>query len=144
MSDIYKSVLLDHFHNPRFKTDMDDQFIKQRGSNPRCGDEVEVGVRLEATEDLGLQVRFRGRGCSVCLASASIMTSCCNGHDRVYLESFCDSTLAWLQNETDHVPAGQDIAALDAVRNHSARTKCVLLAWQALKLVLEDPKLVRK
>ena len=69
---LYKEVLLEHFHQPRNKGGLQGADVLRRGSNPRCGDEIEVGLFLQG--DRLERVKFRGRGCSVCIASASLMT----------------------------------------------------------------------
>jgi len=132
---IYKAVLLDHFHKPRRKGELTDQHVTFRGRNPQCGDEIEVGGLLDDSGQL--EIRFRGRGCSVCLASASIMAEACNGLRTDDAFRLHDETTRWLNNESEQSPDSPDIAALGAVKTISARKKCVLLGWQALSIVLK-------
>lgn len=130
MSDnsIYKDVLMDHYRNPRNRSDLTDVDVVRRGSNPRCGDDIEVGVsfnngRLD-------KVLFRGRGCSVCLASASMMTEAVNGMSKQDAHQLAKAMKAWFT--ADGVNPSEQLQALEAVRSHSARKRCVLLAWEAL------------
>ena len=102
----------------------------KRGSNPRCGDEIEVGIR---TDDEVLEsVRFRGRGCSICLASASIMSECTQGLTIQRARHLVQKMLKWFDGSESEAPSDTTLAALGAVRRHPARKKCVLLAWMAL------------
>ena len=134
METIYKSALLDHFHNPRHKGDLEAMDHVARGSNPRCGDEIEIGVRI-ADETLH-EVRFRGRGCSICLASASIMCDCTSGKTLDEAEQQLGQMLACFDGAQCPLPSPTSLAALAALREHSARRKCVLLAWTALQEIL--------
>ena len=129
---IYKDVLMDHYRNPRNRGDLTDAEVVRRGSNPRCGDDIEVGVNFD-NETLD-KVMFRGRGCSVCLASASMMTETVRGQTKVDAHKLVEGMRFWFVGEdakaTDR-PA-ENLEALEAVRGHSARKRCVLLAWEAL------------
>jgi nitrogen fixation protein NifU and related proteins len=130
MESVYKTVLLDHFHNPRNKGDLDTMDRVSRGSNPRCGDEIEVGIRAE--NEILDSVRFRGRGCSICLASASIMSEATKSLSLQQARDLVQQMLDWFGDTKTEAPANTTLAALGAVRQHSARKKCVLLAWIAL------------
>jgi nitrogen fixation NifU-like protein len=130
MSSLYKTVLLDHFHNPRNKGDLDTMDRVRRGSNPRCGDEIEVGITTN--NEVLESVRFRGRGCSICLASASIMSECTKGLTMQQALELIQQMMEWFGDSKSEAPSNTTLAALGAVRQHSARKKCVLLAWMAL------------
>lgn len=129
---VYKSVLLDHFHHPRNKGDLEGAALVRRGSNPRCGDEVEVGIYLRG--ECIDKVRFRGRGCSVCIASASMMTEAVSGKRAEDARHLCESMQRWFGEGSGEglqvVP--EDLEALSAVRAYPARRRCVLLSWEAL------------
>jgi nitrogen fixation NifU-like protein len=136
---LYKQVLLDHFHHPRNKGDLTDADAVRRGSNPRCGDEVEVGLYLK--DDLLDQVRFRGRGCSVCIASASMMTEAVRGKETREARKLCEAMQGWFgQRAGERVEAGAPagLEALGAVREYPARRRCVLLSWEALAEAIDS------
>ena len=132
---VYKEVLLDHFHNPRNKGDLDHMQIVKRGSNPRCGDEIEIGINCK--DDIVDSVRFRGRGCSICLASASIMSECCAGLENQQLRLLIEKMRNWFSHPEDNVAPSEKLAPLGSIRKYPARKKCVLLAWQALDEALD-------
>ena len=133
---LYKTVLLDHFHNPRNRGGLEDMQVVRRGSNPRCGDEIEVGV--DYADDVVDKVRFRGRGCSICLASASMMTECTQGKSVGDTRTLIDQMNRWFDDSDDESPPTDEVAALDSVRQHPARRKCVLLSWEALAQCLDS------
>ena len=136
MESVYKTALLDHFHNPRNKGDLDAMDAISRGSNPRCGDDIEVGVSRDSN---GLtSVRFRGRGCSICLASASMMSESAMGLSHEQVTQLVQQVLSWFSETNGRPPHNPDLLALDAVRKHPARGKCVTLAWKALDKALVD------
>jgi nitrogen fixation NifU-like protein len=136
---LYKEVLLDHFRNPRNKGELEGADRIARGSNPRCGDDIEVGLFMQG--DRLEDVKFRGRGCSICIASSSMMTEVVCGRDQTEARQLCREMQGWFgQGDGATVaepPAG--LAALSAVREYPARRRCVLLSWEALSDALEAP-----
>ena len=69
----YIEFLLDHFSNPRNHGILDDPDILVNGGNPGCGDVVTMYVKLDAN-DCVVDVRFEGKGCTISMAGASIIT----------------------------------------------------------------------
>ena len=130
---LYKQTLLEHFRHPHNKHDgeFDDADIVRRGANPRCGDEIEIGLYRDGDR---LKVRFRGRGCSVCIASSSMMTDAVSGQDTAAARQLCDDMRRWFrQGDGDNLAEPPEkLQALAAVREYPARRRCVLLSWEAL------------
>lgn len=126
---LYRDLLLDHYRHPRNRGDLTDCDVVRRGSNPRCGDDIEIGLRWEGPTLA--DCRFHGRGCSVCMASASMMTEVVRGLQRDELEALYQRLVDWVTGRCETAP-DPDLEALSAVRTHPARQKCVLLGWQAL------------
>lgn len=128
-NSMYKDVLMDHYRHPRNRGDLSHADVVCRGSNPRCGDEIEVGVNFDAADQLEL-VMFRGRACSVCLASASMMTEAVQGKAKEEVQDLVEKMKVWFM--ADGKKPIESLQALDVVRAHPARKRCVLLAWEAL------------
>lgn len=132
----FKTILMDHYRYPRNRGRLAQAHVTKRGSNPRCGDDVEVAVRFH--DDRLAQVVFEGRGCSVCIASASMMTEAVTGRTREQASALYREIATWF-SETSQSPRieGADfLQALSAVQRYPARQRCVLLAWQALNEAL--------
>lgn len=136
---LYKETLLQHYRHPHNKHDREltDADVVRRGANPRCGDEIEVGLYLHGKELR--EVKFRGRGCSVCIASTSMMTDAVTGQDADVARGMCDHMRRWFeQSDGDDLAAPpSDLQALSAVREYPARRRCVLLPWEALADALD-------
>lgn len=131
----YKEALLDHYRHPRHKADPRGAQVVERGRNPRCGDDIQIGVDFDG--DTLSDVRFHGRGCSICIASASMMTESVSGTTREQARALTDLMYRWFDNDN---PADDDIPEtlrpLSPVRDMPARHRCVLLAWEALSAAL--------
>ena len=72
-SDLYREQILDHYKRPRNYGELPDPTFSHTGENPLCGDEITVDVRLD--EDDAIEaVAFRGDGCAISQAAASLLT----------------------------------------------------------------------
>ena len=70
--DLYQEVILDHYRNPRNFCELECATHSAKGNNPLCGDKLQVYLKLKdgKIDDLS----FKGAGCAISQASASLMT----------------------------------------------------------------------
>ncbi|WP_336035656.1 iron-sulfur cluster assembly scaffold protein [Halobacterium yunchengense] len=73
-SDMYRQQILDHYRNPRNTGELPDPTFTHEGYNPSCGDELAFDVELAADGETVERVAFRGEGCAISQASASMLT----------------------------------------------------------------------
>ena len=132
---LYKEALLDHYKHPRNhrKEPFEYSYVTARGRNPRCGDDVEVGLLIEdgRVSDSG----FRGRGCSICMASTSMLVETAAGSTIDELKQLYGLVVSWSEMPTG-LPSTLD--ALDAVRSSPSRKRCAMLGWNALGEILDS------
>lgn len=72
MSDLYRENILDHYGTPRNEGVLEDADISHERQNPVCGDVVRLDIKLE--DGRVKEARFRGQGCVISMASASMFT----------------------------------------------------------------------
>ena len=72
MDDMYRDYILDHYKNPRNSGELEGATNTYQDSNPLCGDEISMSLLIDG--DVVKDVRFKGRGCAISQASASILT----------------------------------------------------------------------
>jgi nitrogen fixation NifU-like protein len=134
LDELYQSIILDHNRRPKNFREMTDATGSAPGVNPLCGDQVTVWVRLEG--DTVTDVSFKGQGCAISKASASMMTQAVKGKTRAEAERLFEDVHALV---TGH-PTGADVGplkALSGVSRFPLRVKCASLAWHAMKSALE-------
>ena len=73
-SDMYRQQILDHYRNPRNQGELGDPTFSHEGYNPSCGDELEFDVELDEDGETIERVAFRGEGCAISQASASMLS----------------------------------------------------------------------
>jgi nitrogen fixation protein NifU and related proteins len=83
---MYPDALLDHFRNPRNVGELDAPAITIEASNPACGDILRLSARIE--NGFIAEARFKVRGCTASIATASALTEWLGGKARADLASF--------------------------------------------------------
>jgi nitrogen fixation NifU-like protein len=72
---MYRQQILDHYKSPRNYGEIEEATFTHVGENPMCGDEITIDVVLEDDDETIEAVAFRGDGCAISQASASMLTS---------------------------------------------------------------------
>src|SRR5689334_16517161 len=80
LSELYQETILEHNKNPRNFRELEDADRSADGNNPWCGGALRVYVDLEG--DVVKDVAFKGSGCAISKASASMMTQTVKGKTR--------------------------------------------------------------
>jgi nitrogen fixation protein NifU and related proteins len=130
--DLYKQVILDHNRSPRNFGELENANRTVEGVNPLCGDRIKLYVRLvgDRIED----IRFKGTGCAISVASSSLMTERVRGKTVTESLALFDKVHEMLTGDAE--PATEELdklAVLSGVREFPTRVKCASLAWHALK-----------
>jgi nitrogen fixation NifU-like protein len=73
-SDMYRQQILDHYKSPRNYGDLEDPTFSHVGENPMCGDTIQMDVQLDDDEETIERVAFKGDGCAISQASASMLS----------------------------------------------------------------------
>ncbi|MFN2450910.1 MAG: Fe-S cluster assembly sulfur transfer protein SufU [Candidatus Dormibacteria bacterium] len=134
--DLYREIILDHYRNPRHRGEVDPATVSLEASNPLCGDELGLTLRIE--DDQVTAVRFTGIGCSISQASASMMCEEVSGRCRDDAIALAQRFRAMLIEGAAADDLG-DLEALQGVQRYPARIKCAILAWNALLQGLGSP-----
>jgi nitrogen fixation NifU-like protein len=114
------------YRNPLNYGELSDADARIKDSNPLCGDVIEIQLKLDTKGRVG-DIKFRGEGCAISQASASLLTESVKGKT---IEDIDRLTL-------------QDVLNLLQVPIGKARIDCALLPLKVLKQaisVLQNPK----
>ena len=137
LSDLYQEVILEHNKNPRNFREIPNPDKMADGNNPLCGDALRVYLDLEG--DTVKDVSFKGSGCAISKASASMMTQVVKGKSKeeaeVLFEEFHQMVTGGLNVETDENHLGK-LKIFAGVLEFPARVKCASLSWHTLNAAL--------
>ena len=136
LDDLYRELILDHYRHPRHKGTLEEATAKAEGFNPVCGDEISVDVSVE--DGVIKDVAFRGRGCSISQASASMMTESVTGRTKAEAIDLLNAfKRMMMEPEKDLDPELGDLEAFQGVAKFPVRVKCATLPWHVLEEGLE-------
>ena len=136
LRDLYEEVILDHNRSPRnFGRRPDGCNRSAHGDNPLCGDQVEVAMTFRGgvIEDIA----FRGEGCAISTASASLMTQALKGRSGEEARALFEAMHAALMNdEPPDLERLGKLGALLGVKDFPMRVKCATLPWHTMEAAL--------
>ncbi len=135
--ELYQAVILDHSKRPRNFGELTDA-VHVHGDNPSCGDDIELHVKF--APDGGVEdIKFKGSGCAISQASASLMTMKLKGKPRAEAERLMQNFSKLVTSDTEPDTKGLgDAVLLRGVRKFPQRVKCATLAWRAFEQALGE------
>ncbi|MFQ5882509.1 MAG: Fe-S cluster assembly sulfur transfer protein SufU [Candidatus Methylomirabilales bacterium] len=86
MDDFYRGYILDHYKHPHNYGTLEDPDITNEEDNPFCGDRIRIDLKLSEGRVAG--VRFKGQGCAISQAAASILTDMIRGESIERVKEF--------------------------------------------------------
>ncbi|UOQ44301.1 SUF system NifU family Fe-S cluster assembly protein [Halobacillus salinarum] len=139
LDDLYRKIVMDHAKYKRnFGTLNEEGVIHEIPyKNPTCGDVMVLYLR---EGDSGIEeLSFEGEGCSISMASCSMMTELLKNHTveecRYKRQAF--ERLIRNGELEDEVDLG-DAESLQGVHKLRARHNCALMPWQAFDKWLKE------
>ena len=140
LDQLYRSVIMDHYKNPRNKGSLDENSVTIDMNNPTCGDRIHLTLKLE--DGVVKDAKFDGEGCSISMSSASMMTQIVKGKKLDEALELADIfSKMMLGEDFDHEKYDLgDVEALQGVAKFPARIKCATLAWKAMEKGVQNEK----
>jgi nitrogen fixation NifU-like protein len=138
LEQLYQQIILDHAKTRHGEGLQDAPAGASAGEshqlNPTCGDEITLRAVLGGGTLEG--VSWEGQGCSISMASASVLTDLMAGMPRAEALSLVENFREVMRSrgtvQADEEVLG-DAAAFSGVSRYPARVKCAMLAWVALE-----------
>lgn len=119
MDSIYRENILEHSKRPQNKGHLDPYDYAFEDTNPLCGDEVRIELRVDDNGTV-TDVAFDGQGCAISQASASMLT---------------EMILGMHVDEIKTMPK-EELLEEVGIELSPARLKCALLSFNVLKASL--------
>lgn len=135
---LYQQLILDEAKVGRGRGLADGHAAESFQVNPTCGDQIRLRLHLSGDGSSVERVSWEGEGCMISQASASVMTGLVAGRpvDEVVelgdlFRELMRSRGAGLDEESEDRLG--DATAFTGTSRLSARVKCALLGWSALR-----------
>lgn len=133
LDQLYRSVIMDHYKNPRNKGSLDENSVTIDMNNPTCGDRIHLTLKID--DGVVQDAKFDGEGCSISMSSASMMTQIIKGKkldEALELADIFSKMMLGEDFDDEKYDLG-DVEALQGVAKFPARIKCATLAWKAME-----------
>ena len=133
LKSLYQQLILEHYRNPRNKSELPGNTVEIHMRNPSCGDEIRLQLRIE--ESRIADVRFTGQGCSISQAAVSMMTQLIKGRALDEAGAVAERFKAMMHGDAEAATDRSmgDLRALAGVSKFPVRVKCALLGFDALQ-----------
>jgi len=137
LGDLYQEIILDHYKKPRNAGLIEQPTCSAQGDNPLCGDKIAVTAKV--TGDRVEDIRWKGAGCAISTASASLMSEAVKGKSKADFAALFEKFHAMV---TGKGPSDglEKLEVFSGVSEYPVRVKCASLAWHTLKAALEGQK----
>ena len=145
LKQLYQDIILEHGKSPRNLGKCEGYSHEAKGYNPLCGDKVHVYLKLDNGKKVE-SLTFEGDGCTISLASASIMTELVKGKSFEEAKEIMDAFLNMIKNtseiQTNHLDEDEKIKlmSLSGVKKFPMRVKCATLSWHTLNSAIKGKK----
>ena len=116
MDDLYREMIIDRYKNPLYKGKLEPNDITFQDSNPLCGDQIQIDLRIDSDNRVSEAV-FDGHGCAISQASADLL-----------LESIQGKSISEIKTLTKN-----DVLEMLGMELGPVRMKCALLSLKVLK-----------
>lgn len=141
LEQLYQQIILDHSKRRSgeglIDPDPGHAWGETHQHNPVCGDQIRL--RVETSGDSITRISWEGDGCSISMASASVLVDLATGENRGSLLGLAEQFRTVMRSrgtvEADEEVLG-DAAAFAGVSRFPARVKCAMLAWVAAEQAL--------
>lgn len=141
LDELYKEIILDHYRSPQGREPLERVDIHSEGVNPLCGDEIKLSFMLK--NNIIDKIFIEAHGCSISLASGSILASILKGKTlsdaRLISSSFKEMMHGNLNPNGHKIDLG-DLEALGGVKKFPLRIKCALLPWTTMEEAVSGHK----
>lgn len=130
LKNLYQQTLLRHSKAP-YNNQPIDEASNTTLRNPLCGDEITVYRKADSKP----AIAFTAQACSICLASASMMTEHLSELNPESAATFAEEFVSNFKSKSPKLELPGDLAALTGVLAFPSRIRCATLPWEAyLKL----------
>ena len=142
LDQLYRSVIMDHYKNPRNKGVLDNGSMTVDMNNPTCGDRIRLTFDIE--DGIINDAKFEGEGCSISMSSASMMTEAVKGHSLAEAMQMSQEFTKMMLGEDYEITEDMETLKLYKAFLNSQHVSNVPLAWKALEKGTVEKKVKQK
>ena len=135
LEDLYQQIIIDHSQHPHNFCELENSSCSRESYNPLCGDKITVYITKK--DNIITDISFKGSGCAISTASASLMTDAIKGKTITEaLDLFNEFKNLVTTGKTENIEKLGKLAVLAGISEFPMRIKCATLAWHTLNAIL--------
>ncbi|MBB2956062.1 Fe-S cluster assembly sulfur transfer protein SufU [Pseudoclavibacter helvolus] len=147
LDGLYQQLILEHSKKRAGDGPLADADAEHFERNPSCGDEITVRVKLDEDGTGLAELAWQGDGCSISMASASVLSELAVGKSTAEIEELVAAFRLMLRTRDGSEPDEdllEDAVAFQGVSKFVMRVKCAMLSWVALEASLKEAAVSRE
>jgi nitrogen fixation NifU-like protein len=138
MNELQKKLIIKHYSEPQnHGLIKDDSYLYIHYKNNSCGDAIDLQIKI--VDDVILDIKHNAQACSVCCASASLMSVHLKkktinevmNRVNIFLEMIKDKKI-------DETQIDPELKIFKLLNKPSSRILCISLPWEAIKKNIEQ------
>ena len=136
LEELYNDVIMDHYTLSPNKRDLEQCSCQMKGTNPSCGDEITIKIKVE--NDMITDMAFLGTGCAISMSSTSIMIDLIKGKNIKEAFEIIKNFKNMINKETQNIESLEEAVVFKNIGNMPARIKCDTLCYNTLEKMLKE------
>ena len=134
-SNLKRSIILDHYQNPRNKGLTDDSgYVSVNMNSESCIDEVNIMAKIE--NDRIVDIKYDGEACAICTSSTSIMTETLIGKTLEEAREIVNNFDNMINEKEYNKDILESAIVYDDINRQPNRKKCALLSWWGIEKII--------
>lgn len=134
-SNLKRSIILDHYQNPRNKGLTDDSgYVSVNMNSESCIDEINIMAKIE--NDRIVDIKYDGEACAICTSSTSIMTETLIGKTLEEAREIVNNFDNMINEKEYNKDILESAIVYDDIYRQPNRKKCALLSWWGIEKII--------
>lgn len=135
---LYQQIIVERSRKPRHFGQTDPVDLSHRLTNSYCGDSIEINLSLDEQKNQIKDLKFKGSGCALCLASADLMVETVKGKTIAQAQQIIKHFHQVMLNRVELNPIYKSLRVVEGAKRYPVKIKCVTLAWHVLKVAIAN------
>lgn len=138
-NNLKRTIILEHYQNPKNKGLIDDDSYKcVNMNNESCIDEINLMVKI--IDDKIIDIRFDGEACAICTSATSVMIETLLGKSVTEAREILKNYEYMIDEKEYNSDILETANIYSDIAKQPNRKKCALLAWWGIKKVINNEK----
>ena len=139
LAGLYQEIILDHSRRRIGDRVLSSPDVERSERNPTCGDEITVQIAFEPASDRIAELGWQGAGCSISMASASMLAEIAPGLTTAEFVAMVTAFRVMMRSKGTGEPDEEmlgDAIAFHGTSKYVMRVKCAMLGWVAAEMAV--------